>query len=171
MNATALRGATIRYDDFGPSTGPAVLLLHGHPFNRTLWTPQDRALTEARYRVIAPYLRGYGRSSVTHGKVLLSDFADDLAALLDHLGIERAVVGGVSMGGQITMEFQLRHPHRVHTLVLSDTSAPAETDEGKEFRNRLADRLLTEGMDGYVGEVIDKILTTQVTTRLSPALT
>lgn len=158
MNAIALRGATIHFDDFGPSAGLSVLLVHGHPFNRTLWAPQGRALAEAGYRVITPDLRGYGDSSVTRGKVLLSDFADDLAALLDHLGIERAVVGGVSMGGQITMEFQRRHPQRVRALVLSDTSAPAETEEGKDFRNRLADRLLAEGMDGYAGEVIDKML-------------
>ncbi|MFD3513146.1 alpha/beta fold hydrolase [Streptomyces sp. NPDC058657] len=162
MNSTAgsiaVRGATIQYDDFGPSAGLPVLLIHGHPFNRTLWAPQAEALSEAGYRVITPDLRGYGGSSVTPGKVFLADFADDLAALLDHLGIERAVVGGVSMGGQITMEFQRRHPGRVHALVLSDTSAPAETDEGKRFRNGLADRLLAEGMDGYAGEVIDKML-------------
>ncbi|MEU9444435.1 alpha/beta fold hydrolase [Streptomyces sp. NPDC048304] len=153
-----LRGATLHYDDLGPSGGLPVLLIHGHPFDRTLWAPQAGALAEAGYRAITPDLRGYGRSSVTPGKVLLADFADDLAALLDHLGIERAVVGGVSMGGQITMEFQLRHPRRVRALVLSDTSAPAETDEGKEFRNRLADRILAEGMDGYADEVIDKML-------------
>ncbi|MCX4451450.1 alpha/beta fold hydrolase [Streptomyces sp. NBC_01789] len=158
MNAIALRGATIHFDDFGPSAGLPVLLIHGHPFNRTLWAPQSQALAEAGYRVITPDLRGYGRSSVTPGKVFLSDFADDLAALLDHLGVERAVVGGVSMGGQIAMEFQRRHPQRVRALVLSDTSAPAETEEGKEFRNRLADRLLAEGMDGYASEVIDKML-------------
>jgi pimeloyl-ACP methyl ester carboxylesterase len=153
-----VRGATIEYDDFGPSTGLPILLIHGHPFDRTLWAPQVTPLTAAGYRVVTPDLRGYGRSSVTPGKVLLADFADDLAALLDHLGIERAVVGGVSMGGQITMEFQLRHPERVRALVLSDTSAPAETAEGKAFRNRLADRLLAEGMDGYAHEVIDKML-------------
>jgi pimeloyl-ACP methyl ester carboxylesterase len=158
MNSTTVRGATIEYDDFGPSTGLPILLIHGHPFDRTLWAPQVTALTAAGYRVVTPDLRGYGRSSVTPGKVLLADFADDLAALLDHLGIERAVVGGVSMGGQITMEFQLRHPERVRALVLSDTSAPAETAEGQAFRNRLADRLLAEGMDGYAHEVIDKML-------------
>jgi pimeloyl-ACP methyl ester carboxylesterase len=158
MNSTTVRGATIEYDDFGPSTGLPILLIHGHPFDRTLWAPQVTPLTAAGYRVVTPDLRGYGRSSVTPGKVLLADFADDLAALLDHLGIERAVVGGVSMGGQITMEFQLRHPERVRALVLSDTSAPAETAEGKAFRNRLADRLLAEGMDGYAHEVIDKML-------------
>ncbi|MFD5728164.1 alpha/beta fold hydrolase [Streptomyces sp. NPDC058368] len=158
MNATVLRGATIHYDDLGPSTGLPVLLIHGHPFNRTLWAPQAEALSEAGYRVVTPDLRGYGHSGVTRGKVLLSDFADDLAGLLDHLGVERAVVGGVSMGGQITMEFQRLHPRRVQALVLSDTSAPAETEEGKAFRNRLADRLLAEGMDGYASEVIDKML-------------
>jgi pimeloyl-ACP methyl ester carboxylesterase len=158
MNTTTVRGATIGYDDSGPTTGLPVLLIHGHPFDRTLWAPQVTALTAAGHRVVAPDLRGYGRSSVSDGKVLLADFADDLAALLDHLGIERAVVGGVSMGGQITMEFQRRHPERVRALVLSDTSAPAETAEGKAFRNRLADRLLAEGMDGYAHEVIDKML-------------
>ncbi|MFF8881350.1 alpha/beta fold hydrolase [Streptomyces flaveolus] len=158
MNSATVRGATIGYDDVGPSTGLPVLLIHGHPFDRTLWAPQVTALTEAGHRVVTPDLRGYGRSGVTPGKVLLADFADDLAALLDHLGIERAVVGGVSMGGQITMEFQLRHPGRLRALVLSDTSAPAETAEGRLFRNRLADRLLAEGMDGYAHEVIGKML-------------
>ncbi|MFJ7205974.1 alpha/beta fold hydrolase [Streptomyces sp. NPDC098789] len=158
MNATTLRGTTLHHDDFGPATGLPVLLVHGHPFDRTLWAPQAAALGAAGYRVITPDLRGYGLSGVTPGKVFLSDFADDLAALLDHLGIERAVVGGVSMGGQIAMEFHHRHPGRVHALVLSDTSAPAETEDGKEFRNRLADRLLAEGMGGYADEVIDKML-------------
>ncbi|MER6234805.1 alpha/beta fold hydrolase [Streptomyces clavifer] len=158
MNAIDLRGVTIGYDDSGPSAGPPVLLIHGHPFDRTLWAPQVAALTETGHRVVTPDLRGYGRSGVTPGKVFLSDFADDLAALLGHLGIDEAVVGGVSMGGQITMEFQRRHPQLVRGLILSDTSAPAETEEGRQFRNRLADRLLAEGMDGYAGEVIAKML-------------
>jgi pimeloyl-ACP methyl ester carboxylesterase len=158
MSSAAVHGATIHYDDLGPADGLPVVLIHGHPFNRTLWAPQARALVAAGHRVITPDLRGYGDSTVTPGKVLLADFADDTAALLEQLGVERAVVGGVSMGGQITMEFQRRHPRRVRGLVLSDTSAPAETEEGKGVRNRMADRLLAEGMDGYAGEVIDKML-------------
>ncbi|MER5184190.1 alpha/beta fold hydrolase [Streptomyces sp. NPDC002896] len=158
MSRIAVHGVTVRYDDMGPSDGLPVVLIHGHPFNRSLWAPQAAALVAAGHRVILPDLRGYGDSDVTPGKVFLSDFADDIAALLGHLGVERAVVGGVSMGGQIAMEFQRRYPQRVRALVLSDTSAPAETEEGKEFRNRLADRLLAEGMDGYAGEVIDKML-------------
>ncbi|MEV6959306.1 alpha/beta fold hydrolase [Streptomyces sp. NPDC051207] len=158
MSSTTLNGATLHYDDLGPSDGTPVALIHGHPFNRTLWEPQARALVAAGYRVVLPDLRGYGDSDVTPGTVLLSGFADDLAALLDHLGIERAVVGGVSMGGQIAMEFHRGYPGRVRALVLSDTSAPAETEEGRDVRNRLADRLLAEGMDGYAHEVIGKML-------------
>ncbi|MGW1028139.1 alpha/beta fold hydrolase [Streptomyces sp. NPDC002577] len=158
MSRISVQGVTFHCDDMGPSDGLPVVLIHGHPFNRSLWAPQATALVAAGYRVITPDLRGYGDSDVTPGKVFLSDFADDIAALLGQLGVERAVVGGVSMGGQIAMEFQRRHPLRVRALVLSDTSAPAETDAGKEFRNRLADRLLAEGMDGYAAEVIDKML-------------
>ncbi|MEU4169884.1 alpha/beta fold hydrolase [Streptomyces sp. NPDC026665] len=158
MTSIGLRGTTVHYDDTGSPAGLPVLLIHGHPFNRTLWAPQAEALVAAGHRVITPDLRGYGASAVDDGPVYLSDFADDLVALLDHLDIDSAVVGGVSMGGQIAMEMQRAHPHRVRALVLSDTSAPAETDEGKVFRNRLADRLLTEGMNGYADEVIGKML-------------
>ncbi|MFI0241029.1 alpha/beta fold hydrolase [Streptomyces sp. NPDC016845] len=158
MHQLTVAGAALRYDDAGPADGIAVVLVHGHPFDRTLWRPQAAALVAAGYRVLTPDLRGYGASDITPGSVLLSRFADDVAALLDHAGVERAVVGGVSMGGQIAMEFHLRHPGRVRALVLSDTSAPAETAEGKAFRNALADRLLGEGMAGYADEVIDKML-------------
>ncbi|MET9800283.1 alpha/beta fold hydrolase [Streptomyces sp. NPDC006368] len=158
MSRIHVKGAALHYDDRGPGDGLPVVLVHGHPFNRTLWAPQAEALTAAGHRVITPDLRGYGDSDVTPGTTPLSDFADDIAALLDHLGIDEAVIGGVSMGGQITMEFQRRYPGRVHALVLADTSPAAETDEGRAFRNRLADRLLAEGMDGYADEVIDRML-------------
>ncbi|WP_327189834.1 alpha/beta fold hydrolase [Streptomyces xinghaiensis] len=166
MSRLTVNDATLHYDDLGPADGIPVVLVHGHPFNRTLWAPQTRALTAAGHRVITPDLRGYGDSDVTPGKVLLSGFADDIAALLDHLGVGRAVVGGVSMGGQIAMEFHRRHPRRVRALLLSDTSPSPETAEGRRFRNHLADRLLAEGMDGYADDVIDKMLASYNVTAL-----
>ncbi|MFZ3474450.1 alpha/beta fold hydrolase [Streptomyces sp. 4.24] len=158
MNPQIGNGVTLFFEDLGPRDGAPVILIHGHPFNRTMWAPQTAALTAAGYRVIAPDLRGYGESPVVPGKTLLADFADDLAALLDRLGVEQAVVGGVSMGGQIAMEMRLRHPGLVRALVLSDSSSPAETEEGKAFRLNLAERLLREGMKPYTDEVIDKML-------------
>ncbi len=94
----------------------------------------------------------------TPGKVYLSDFADDLIGLLDVLTVDQAVIGGVSMGGQIAMETHRRYAGRIRALVLSDTSALPETPEGKTWRNRLADRLLAEGMAAYADDVIDKML-------------
>ncbi|MFC9943750.1 alpha/beta fold hydrolase [Streptomyces pratensis] len=158
MIRTVVNGISIRYDDQGPSDGIPVVLVHGHPFDHTMWAPQVEALTAAGYRVVTPDLRGYGGSEVVPGTCLFSDFADDIAALLDMIGVQQAVIGGVSMGGQITMEFQRSHPERVCGLILSDTSPVAETEEGKAFRNALADRLLAEGMDGYADEVIDKMI-------------
>lgn len=157
---TAADGTVLAYDDLGAADveRPPVVLVHGHPFNRTMWQPQATALVAAGYRVILPDLRGYGESGVVAGRTLFAEFADDLAALLDRLGVTRAVVGGVSMGGQIAMEFHRLHPGRVAALVLADTSPVAETEDGRAFRNRLADRLLAEGMGGYASEVIDKMM-------------
>ncbi|MFI8104484.1 alpha/beta fold hydrolase [Streptomyces sp. NPDC086023] len=159
MEFTTTDGTRIHYEVSGPASGTPVLLVHGHPFDRTLWDPQARALAAAGYRVVTPDLRGYGRSEVVPGTTAFEVFAGDLAELLDHLGLERAVVGGVSMGGQLTMEFHRLFPGRVLALVLADTSPRPETEDGKAFRRALADRLVAEGMGGYADEVIDKMIT------------
>jgi pimeloyl-ACP methyl ester carboxylesterase len=158
MNSLTVNGISIRYDDRGPADGTPVVLIHGHPFNRSLWAPQANALAQAGYRVVAADLRGYGESGVVPGTTLLSDFARDTAAVMDRLGLERAVIGGLSMGGQIAMEFHRLFPQRVRALVLADTSPVAETAEGKAFRKAMADRLLAEGMGGYADEVIGKMI-------------
>ncbi|MGW0750107.1 alpha/beta fold hydrolase [Streptomyces sp. NPDC002587] len=158
MNPQFGNGVNLFFDDLGPRAAAPVILIHGHPFNRTMWAPQTAALTAAGYRVITPDLRGYGESPVLAGKALLADLADDIAALLARLGIEQAVVGGVSMGGQIAMETRLRHPGLVRALVLSDTTPLPESEEGAKHRRELADRLLSEGMGPYAEEVIDKML-------------
>ncbi|MGR8009367.1 alpha/beta fold hydrolase [Streptomyces hypolithicus] len=154
-----LNGITVAYTDEG--TGDAgdepLVLIHGHPFNRTMWAPQTAAFS-ATHRVIAPDLRGYGESDVVPGATPLSTFAADIEALLDHLGVERAVLAGLSMGGQIVMECYRLFPGRISGLVLADTFPAAETDEGKRWRNTLADRLLAEGMQGYADEVRDKMV-------------
>jgi len=157
----------LAHDDLSPNadTGaaaaavrPTVLLVHGHPFDRSMWGPQVTALGAAGYRVITPDLRGYGQSSVVPGVTTLDAFARDLAGLLDDLGVRQVVVGGLSMGGQIVMEFCRLFPERVSGVILADTFPRAETPEGKVFRNDVADRLLAEGMGRYADEVIDKMI-------------
>ncbi|MEU4238169.1 alpha/beta fold hydrolase [Actinoplanes sp. NPDC026619] len=136
-----------------------ILLIHGHPFDHTLWDPQAAALRAAGHQVIAPDLRGYGRGPARGEVTLLSDFAADLAARLDADGVTRAVVGGISMGGQIAMEFHRQFPDRVAGLVLADTSPAPDDPAGRDTRLRTAERLLAEGMAGYADEVLDKMIT------------
>ncbi|MFF4712336.1 alpha/beta fold hydrolase [Streptomyces eurythermus] len=149
----------LAYTDKGPENSPGVplVLVHGHPFDRTMWDPQLAEFSAGR-RVIAPDLRGYGASPVTPGTVPLSRHADDIAELLDHLAVDSFVLAGLSMGGQIVMECYDRFGDRVRGLVLADTFPAAETPEGKRGRNAMADRLLAEGMRGYADEVLEKMV-------------
>jgi pimeloyl-ACP methyl ester carboxylesterase len=156
MSTVTLGDITIGYDDKG--SGPPLVLIHGHPFDRSMWTPQVEAFAARGWRVIAPDLRGYGQSTVVPGTTTLSDFARDIAALLDHLGVDGFVLSGLSMGGQIAMECYRLFSGRIQGLVLADTFAAAETDEGKAWRNALADRLLREGMAPYADEVLPKMM-------------
>lgn len=142
MNAL-IGGVNLAYDDTG--SGPAVVLLHGFPFNRRLWRPQVRALTTAGYRVVTPDLRGFGESAFGDGIAGIGTFADDLHGLLDYLGIGRAVIGGMSMGGYAVLEFLARYPQRCAAALFMVTRAGADDAAGRERRTALAALTLREG--------------------------
>ncbi|MEV6167890.1 alpha/beta hydrolase [Streptomyces sp. NPDC051954] len=148
----------LAYEDKGADNSVLPLVLvHGHPFDRTMWTPQIERFSSDR-RVLAPDLRGYGASPVIPGLTSLSDFARDIEALLDELKVREFVLAGLSMGGQIAMECYRLFPERIRGLVLADTFPAAETAEGKVLRNEMADRLPAEGMGGYADEVLEKMV-------------
>jgi len=134
---------TLAYDDRG--SGPAVVLIHGHPFDRSLWRPQLDWLSASR-RVVAPDLRGFGESPVTPGTVRMSELADDVWELLAGLGIEDAAVVGLSMGGLIAMEMAIARPQRVWALGLVATTVQPVAEGERERRLALADRVEAEGM-------------------------
>ncbi|MGW9596641.1 alpha/beta fold hydrolase [Streptomyces chartreusis] len=156
MSTASVGGITIGYEDQG--NGDPLVLIHGHPFDRSMWEPQINHFSQAGWRVIAPDLRGYGESTVVPGKTTLETFVRDIVGLLDSLGIDRFVLGGLSMGGQIVMEFYRLFPDRIRGLLLADTFAAAETDAGKTARYEMAERLLREGMRGYAEEVLPKMV-------------
>jgi pimeloyl-ACP methyl ester carboxylesterase len=79
-------------------------------------------------------------------------------ALIDHLELGPVVLGGLSMGGQIVMEFHRLFPERIRALLLADTSPQSETESGRRSRNEAADRLLREGMAPYANEVLSKMI-------------
>ncbi|MCK6500402.1 MAG: alpha/beta fold hydrolase, partial [Nitrospira sp.] len=92
-------GLQLAYDDQG--TGLPVVFLHAFPLNRSMWRPQITALS-ARFRTISVDLRGHGESDAPLWAFTLEQYADDVAALLDHLSIDRAVLVGLSMGGYVS---------------------------------------------------------------------
>jgi pimeloyl-ACP methyl ester carboxylesterase len=140
--SVTFEGDGIAYDDAG--RGLALLLFHAFPLNRSMWQEQARALVSS-YRVLRTDAPGFGESRPAEGALTMDRIADDGARLLDHLGIETAVVGGCSMGGYAAFAFARRHPQRLAGLYLQDTKAPPDTDEARTNRKALAARVLAEG--------------------------
>jgi 3-oxoadipate enol-lactonase len=134
-----VNGIRLAYSDTGAGS-PVVLLVHGFPLNRSMWDPQLGVLRAAGARVVAPDLRGFGASEGgPPGPLTMDQHADDLAALLDALGIDQPVAFcGLSMGGYVGFAFWRRHPRRVRALVLADTRASADTPEGRQGRLDMA---------------------------------
>ncbi|HEV7641508.1 MAG TPA: alpha/beta fold hydrolase [Gaiellaceae bacterium] len=122
------------YDEVG--TGPAVLFGHGTMMDRSMFEPQLGGLSD-RYRVIAFDHRA--RTANWRGPYSLDDLADDVVELLDSLGIERCVLGGMSMGGFVALRFALRHQDRLAGLVLIDTLASAPVSPHEELFGNLRD--------------------------------
>ena len=156
MATAHLNNINLAYDDNG--LGEAIVLVHGRPFDRSMWRPQIDVLIESKHRVVVPDLRGYGQSGVRPGVTTLSVFADDIISLLDHLGIDRTVMVGLSMGGQIVMELAARFANRITAIVLADTYPDAETSDGRRSRMETADQLIRDGMSGYTDNNISTML-------------
>jgi 3-oxoadipate enol-lactonase len=159
-------GAAIEYDVRGE--GPAVLLLHAFPLGLFMWDAQVEALAATR-RVVRFDARGFGGSAPSGGPLTMERIADDGAALLDHLGVEKAVVCGCSMGGYAAFAFVRRHPQRLAGLVLQDTRAGADTAEARANRATLADRVLAEGASAAAAAFLPKLVGSTTATE-RPAL-
>jgi len=133
----------LAYDDAG--SGDCAVLIHGHPFDRTLWEPQLAALRDG-FRVLAPDLRGFGESPVTAGSVTMRQYAADVEGLLDDLGIGRAAIIGLSMGGLVTMELAAARPERYWAIGLVATTAEPVTPHERATRRQRADAVERDGM-------------------------
>lgn len=136
-----VNGIEMSWEEHGEGT--PVLFVHGFPHDHALWDAQVAALGQ-RARCIAPDLRGFGGSEAA-GPFSMDRYADDLAALLDHRSVERAVVCGLSMGGYISFALWRRHRDRVRALVLADTRAGADDEAGREKRREMIALARAEG--------------------------
>lgn len=134
--------------------GAPLVLLHAFPLSAAMWMPQREGLSD-RCRVITPDLRGFGGSVLGDDEPSLEAMAGDVAALLDTMGIHRAVIGGLSMGGYVAMALCRHHPERILGLVLADTKAGADPEPARANRERIAQRL---DDDGNAGVLVDEVL-------------
>jgi 3-oxoadipate enol-lactonase len=153
-NQTSADGV-IGFDDVGQ--GPAVVLLHAFPLSRLMWRPQVEAL-EDNWRVVAPDLRGFGDSRGFVDTPSVDGLADDVARLLDELRVDRAVVGGLSMGGYVALAFARRHAGRLRGLVLADTKAEPDDEAARANRDRLIAFAATSTGTAVVEQMLPKLV-------------
>ena len=155
MKTLTINGVELAVLDRG--RGRAVMLIHGFPLDHTMWDAQVEAL-QSQYRVIAPDLRGFGRSGVAGPVVSMEQFADDLAALLGALRIsEPLVLCGLSMGGYVAFQFWRKYAARLRGLVLCDTRAASDSPEAAAGRREMAQRVLREGPAPLVDTMLPKL--------------
>ncbi|MCA1558009.1 MAG: alpha/beta hydrolase [Acidobacteria bacterium] len=156
MKKVLLRGIEMVCEEEG--NGQAIVLHHGFPFNRTMWREQVAALSD-KYRVITPDLRGFGQTAANSDEpATMREMAEDVAALMDELDVNRFVLGGLSMGGYVALALYRHFPLRVRSLILADTRHTPDTDEARQNRERQAQQALQEGMDGIIEAMLPKLL-------------
>jgi pimeloyl-ACP methyl ester carboxylesterase len=136
----------LTYEERG--SGPVTIFVHGFPLDRRMWIEQLSELAKIR-RCVAVDLRGNGLSTIAETEPVFSMdlFADDLASTMDELGADQADIVGLSMGGYVAFAFWRRYRERVRSLILCDTKAEADSDEGKAGREKTAQTALEHGME------------------------
>ncbi len=139
MAEAQINGIRLHYETAGD--GPAVLLSHGYSATGRMWAPQMEALKD-RYRIIAWDMRGHGETESLDDPAQYSEALTvaDMRGLLQHLGAERAVVGGLSLGGFMSLAFHLAHPEMVRALVLCDTGPGYRSPDARAGWNRAAEK-------------------------------
>jgi pimeloyl-ACP methyl ester carboxylesterase len=140
MPQAQLNGINIHYDDSG--SGPAVFLTHGYAAAGAMWEPQRKPLNDAGYRLVSWDIRGHAQTDSPGDPAHYSEALTiaDMLGLMDMLRIERAVVGGLSLGGFMSLAFQLAHAERVRALLLCDTGPGYRSDEPRAKWNRMAEK-------------------------------
>ena len=138
--------------------GMVLLMIHGFPFSSAMWEPQVEDLASVT-RVVAPDLRGHGRSQPSPAPYTMEMLADDCMGLLDYLAISGpVVVCGLSMGGYVAFEFFRQFPEMVAGLILTSTRALPDTSAGKAARDKMAEKAETEGVSAIAADMLPKLL-------------
>jgi pimeloyl-ACP methyl ester carboxylesterase len=149
-------GQRLFYEDTGGEE-PPVAFSHGLFMDHTMFDPQVELLRD-RYRCIRWDERGHGKTGDATEPFTYWDSAEDLAALLRSLDVERAVLAGMSQGGYLSLRAALAHPDLVHGVILIDTQAGTENPDLMPYYQQLVERWLTQGMDDELAATIEAII-------------
>lgn len=168
MNKIALNGFELAFDRRG--SGTPLVLIHGFPFDHSIW--EDVApLLESRFDLILPDLRGFGESSTVSSPYSITDMAQDIAFLLDSLGIDKVSLAGHSMGGYVALSFAKQYPDRMDSLALLASQAASDSWERKEGRNKAAGEVIEKGVQVVVSGMIEKLTVYEgVRARIRPVM-
>jgi len=147
MNSIKVNGIHLAYARHG--RGAPLLLVHGFPLDHTSWG-QIAPLLENDFDMILPDLRGFGESTTSNSPYRISDMADDLAGLLDRLGIKKPAMAGHSMGGYVSLAFAKKYPQRVSGLALVSSQAAADAPERRDGRYKTAQEVAEKGVSVVV---------------------
>lgn len=156
MKHVLIRGYNHFFEDINQDKEEVILMIHGHPFDHSMWNFQIEVLKD--FRLILPDLSGYGKTDRKTPKIFIEEQALDLAILLDELKIQRVHLIGLSIGGQITVEFTRLFTDRVISLVICDSSPKGETKPSYYKRLDLAERIQSIGMQSYTEQDIHKYM-------------
>lgn len=154
---------TVAYRERG--VGPTLALLHAFPLFSEMWEPQLEVLHDVA-RVVAVDMRGFVGTPLGDRPYDLEDLARDLADVMDALGVERFVLGGLSMGGYVALAFQRLFGERLNGLVLADSRAAADAPAARERRYQTIAEVETKGVAGLAASMPNTLLSSEA----SPAL-
>ena len=145
----------LHYEESG--SGEPLVLLHPFPLTSAAFWPQLEQPIPG-VRLIAPDLRGFGKSGIGAGIMIMESLADDVLELMTFLELPSAFIGGVSMGGYVAMALTRSDPGRVKGLVLIDTQSGADDEAGKAKREATAKDIAARGMTVLVESLLPKLL-------------
>lgn len=153
----SINSIDMAYDDHG--IGLPIIFLHAFPLNRSMWAGQISALFDAqRFRLVAIDWPGFGDSSLSDTVSTMESFADDLAGLMDALGMQQAILCGLSMGGYVAFAFYRKYAQRVRGLILADTRPEADTTEAQANREKLAQLAEQQGAGAVADLQLPRLL-------------
>src|SRR5919109_364305 len=156
--AVLVDGRHVAYIEAGAPGGRVLVLLHAFPLAADMWRAQIDAVPPG-WRLIAPDFAGLGRSDDRPDEPpLFDDYASDVIAVLDRLGVDTFVVGGLSLGGYVALALARLVGHRLEGLVLADTKAPADDEQARAGRARMLELLAERGVDAIADEMLPKLL-------------